>query len=300
MSASPAPAKKPSVYKNFIIGGASGMFATLCVQPIDFVKVQLQLKGEGHKGTHMGPLSIARETISKYGIARLYTGLDSALLRQATYSTSRLGLYKTLMDNGNAKYNNAVPYWLKCVYSMTAGGLAAVVGNPADLALIRMQSDHTLPVEKRRNYTGVFNALTRIVQEEGILAWWRGCTPTVIRAMALNLGMLAPYDQAKEMLTKSFGNFQGIGICSSFIAAFLACVFSLPFDNVKTKFQKMVKGPDGQYPYKNFADCFGKSLKNEGFFGLYIGFPTFVVRIAPHVIITLLSIDFLNNKFNKG
>ena len=290
--------KKPSVYKNFLIGGISGMFATSCIQPIDFVKVQLQIRGEGHKGGQAGPITVAREIISKYGVSRLYTGLDSALLRQATYTTARLGIYKTMMDWGAERNKGPVPVFQKGLFSIAAGGLAALVGNPADLALIRMQSDHTLPVEKRRNYTGVFNALTRIVREEGLFAWWKGCTPTVIRAMAINFGMLGPYDQAKEMLQKSFGNFQGINITSSCIAAFFACVFSLPFDNVKTKYQKMIKGPDGQFPYANFGDCFKKSLKNEGFFGLYIGFPTFVVRIAPHVIITLLTTDFLNARFN--
>lgn len=117
--------------------------------------------------------------------------------------------------------------------------------------------------------------------------------------MSLNLGMLGPYDQAKEILQKNFGNFQGIGPCSSLIAAFFACVFSLPFDNVKTKYQKMVKGADGKYPYVNFADCFSKSLKNEGFFGLYVGFPTYLLRIGPHVVITLLATDYLNSRFNK-
>ena len=274
------------------------MFATSCIQPIDFVKVQLQIQGEGHKGGKIGPISIARDVISKYGVSRLYTGLDSALLRQATYTTARLGIYKTMMDWAAERNKGPVSILEKGAFSITAGGMAAVVGNPADLALIRMQSDHTLPVEKRRNYTGVVNALTRIVREEGILTWWRGCTPTVFRAMALNFGMLGPYDQAKEMLQKNFGNFKGLNICSSMIAAFFACVFSLPFDNVKTKYQKMIKGPDGQFPYASFGDCFRKSLKNEGPLGLYVGFPTYVIRIAPHVIITLLTTDFLNSRFN--
>ena len=290
--------RKPSVLKNFIIGGSSGMFATSIIQPIDFVKVQIQIQGEGHKGPRPSPLAIARETISKYGVSRLYTGLSSALLRQATYSTSRLGIYKTMMDWGNIEYKGATPVWLKGLFSITAGGLGAIVGNPADLALIRMQSDHTLPVEKRRNYTGVFNALSRIVTEEGFFSLWRGCGPTVARAMALNFGMLGPYDQAKEVLQKNFGNFYGLGPVSSCIAAFFACLFSLPFDNVKTKFQKMTKGADGEYPYKNFADCFKKSLAKEGALGLYVGFFTYVIRIAPHVVITLLSIDYLNSKFN--
>lgn len=36
-----------------------------------------------------------------------------------------------------------------------------MVGSPADLSLIRMQSDSTLPAAQRRNYKGVGDALTR-------------------------------------------------------------------------------------------------------------------------------------------
>ena len=41
------------------------------------------------------------------------------------------------------------------VCGLSAGGLAAVVGNPADLALIRMQADGMLPAAERRGYTNV-------------------------------------------------------------------------------------------------------------------------------------------------
>ena len=57
-----------------------------------------------------------------------------------------------------------------------------------------MQADKRLPVSERRNYTGAFNAFTTIVKDEGIFGLWRGATPTVIRAMVLNLAMLATYD----------------------------------------------------------------------------------------------------------
>lgn len=163
--------KKPSVAKNFIIGGTAGMVATSVIQPIDFIKVQLQIKGEGVKGAKPNPLAIAKDVIKQYGFKRLYTGLDSALLRQATYTTARMGTYKTLMDYG-AEINKGspVPMWQKSVFSLGAGGFAAMIGNPADLALIRMQSDNTLPIEKRRNYTGVVNALSRIIKEEGFFS----------------------------------------------------------------------------------------------------------------------------------
>lgn len=291
--------RKPSVLKNFAIGGVSGMVATSVIQPIDYVKVQIQVRSEGVKGTRPSPFSIAKETVDKHGFTRLYAGLSSAWLRQATYSTARLGIYKSLMDWSNEKYSGSTPIWLKGLFSIAAGGLGSIFGNPADLILIRMQSDINLPVEQRRNYTGIVNAFSRIISEEGFFSLWRGCTPTIIRAMSYNFGMLGPYDQAKETLQRNFGNFSGLGPVSSIISAFFACLFSLPFDNVKTKFQKMAKGADGQYPYKNFADCFKKSLAAEGILGLYVGYFTYVMRVAPHVIITLLTIDYLTSRFNR-
>jgi solute carrier family 25 oxoglutarate transporter 11 len=51
----------------------------------------------------------------------------------------------------------------KAIASITAGGFGSFIGNPADLCLVRMQADSTLPPDQRRNYTGVVNALVRIV-----------------------------------------------------------------------------------------------------------------------------------------
>ena len=73
---------------------------------------------------------------------------------------------------------------------MTAGFLGALVGNPADLALVRFQSDGSLPVDQRRNYKHVFDAFSRIIKEEGLITLWRGSAPTVLRGMAMNLGMV--------------------------------------------------------------------------------------------------------------
>ena len=89
--------------------------------------------------------------------------------------------------------------------SITAGGIGAVVGNPADLCLIRMQADNTLPPAERRNYKHVGDAMVRVVREEGFLSLWKGAYPTVVRAMALNLGMLAPYDFCKDVFSKTLG-----------------------------------------------------------------------------------------------
>ena len=85
-----------------------------------------------------------------------------------------------------------------------AGFIGSLVGNPPDLALIRMQADNQLPVAERRNYKNVIDAFSRISKEEGVLGLWRGATPTIIRAIVLNLAMLASYDEAKEVLLKHY------------------------------------------------------------------------------------------------
>ena len=57
----------------------------------------------------------------------------------------------------------------------------------------------------------------------------------------------------------------------------------------------MVKGADGTLPYKGVIDCITKSARNEGVGKLWVGFPTYYFRVAPHVMLTWLSIGFLNN-----
>lgn len=98
-----------------------------------------------------------------------------------------------------------LPLYQKALCGLTAGAIGACVGSPADLALIRMQADATLPPTQRRNYKNAVHALYRIVNDEGVLALWKGAGPTVVRAMALNMGMLASYDQSVEFFRDSLG-----------------------------------------------------------------------------------------------
>ena len=123
-------------------------------------------------------------------------------MRQAVYTTTRLGIYFSLSDylkysvNGGANMSA----FQKVYSSLLAGAIGSTFGTPADLVLIRMQSDSTLPPQMRRNYKNFFDALGRIVKEEGVPGLWKGCAPTVVRAMSLNLGMLTSYDESKERL----------------------------------------------------------------------------------------------------
>jgi len=79
-----------------------------------------------------------------------------------------------------------------------------------------------------------------MVKEEGVLALWKGCTPTVIRAMSINFGMLSSYDEIKERASKMTGNSESVPtkILASAMAGVIAAIVSLPPDNIKTKIMK--------------------------------------------------------------
>jgi solute carrier family 25 oxoglutarate transporter 11 len=289
------------------------VFATCCIQPLDMIKTRLQLAGEGSK-TGGSFLTVTKNFIrtgvrsifsnlsdssivtlfffvsGDEGFFAMYRGLSAGLLRQATYTTARMGLFRTISD-AIQEPGKTIPFYQKVLAGASAGGMAAVFGVPADLILIRLQADQTLPVEQRRNYTGLGNAFSRIVRDEGFGALFKGAAPTVVRAMFLNVGMLAFNDEILDQLKARQITGQSASLGAAAVSGFLASFFSLPCDFVKTRMQKQKADAAGKLQYSSSMDCVFKVLKNEGVTSFWRGFPTFYVRIAPHVMITLLAVD---------
>lgn len=128
-------------------------------------------------------------------------------------------------------------FFAKAGLGMLAGASGAFVGTPAEVALVRMTADGRLPLDQRRNYSSVFNALVRITREEGLLTLWRGAIPTMGRAMVVNAAQLASYSQAKEALL-STGYFKEdilLHFCGSMISGLITTAASMPVDIAKTR-----------------------------------------------------------------
>jgi hypothetical protein len=67
----------------------------------------------------------------------LYKGLSAALLREASYSTLRLGLYqpyKGLLGHPD-KYNS--PLWCKLAAGLLSGSTGSIISTPLDLIKVR-------------------------------------------------------------------------------------------------------------------------------------------------------------------
>ena len=195
---SPSPPSFSKAAQPYVCGGASAVFASICVQPMDLTKTRMQLLPKG-----VGLLSVASQIVAKEGFLGLYAGLSASIMRQAVYGTARLGLHREFSDRLKAGRGGGDLSALGSAGSaMAAGAIASVIGTPFDVALVRMQADGMKPAAERRGYTGVFNALGRIVREEGAPRLWSGFEPTAARAIAMNVGMMASFDQAKQAIRK--------------------------------------------------------------------------------------------------
>lgn len=178
----------------------------MTINPI--YQVRMQLYGQLNPGkTVPGFGTLLSNMVKADGISSVYKGVDAAIGRQMVYGTARIGLHRAISTKMQ-ELNDGKPinFLMKTLSGMASGSIAVCIGTPFDIALVRLQSDSMAPVDERKNYKNVFDALKRTSSEEGVGALYKGLAPNILRGMAMNVGMLACYDQAKETVGKMLGD----------------------------------------------------------------------------------------------
>jgi len=293
----------------FVCGGSAATFASCVIHPMDLAKVRMQLYGQLNPGKPVpGFGNILSTMVKNDGIGSVYKGVDAAIGRQLVYGTARIGLHRTFSDK-LVERNDGKPinFFVKTISGMASGSIAVCIGTPFDIALVRLQSDSMAAPEDRRNYKNVFDALVRTTKEEGVGALYKGLGPNILRGMSMNVGMLACYDQAKEVVAKVLNDPMENGpslttkMGSSCVAGFTAALFSLPFDLIKSRLMAQKPDPQtGKMPYKGITDCAVKIFKADGPAGFFAGFSAYYGRCAPHAMIILLSIESITEAYKKA
>lgn len=168
-----------------------------------------------------------------------------------------------------------------------------VVASPADLIKVRMQADSGLSQGIQPRYTGVTDAVAKIVRSDGVVGLWKGVVPNAKRAFLVNIGELTCYDQAKQLIIRK-------QICEDNVYAHtLASVFSglsattlsYPADAIKTRM--MNQGKEGKAMYRNSLDCLIKTVKHEGVIALWKGFLPTWARLGPWQFVFWVSYEKL-------
>jgi hypothetical protein len=93
------------------------------------LQVRIQLASSTGQSTN--PIHIARSMPA----SQLYTGLSAGLLRQAVYTTARLGLFDTFM--GRLKRAGEVGFKERAIAGLSAGGLGEAASGSKQRLLVR-------------------------------------------------------------------------------------------------------------------------------------------------------------------
>jgi len=308
MSAPPA-SKKQAPWKGFLSGSLGAMASGAVTHPIDLVKVRMQLYGSTLDGAqHAGSAGVAPKAppgmmrtgylvVKHEGAFGLYKGLSASLMRQASFIGTKFGAYDLLKSAVPKDADGGLSFWKMTLCGLGAGAIGAAVGNPADLAMVRMQADGRLPPELRRNYRHGGEALMRVVREEGVLALWRGCGPTVNRAMIVTASQMAVYDKTKATILregKPHGLRDGLMVQTgaSFVAGVVAALTSNPIDLAKSRLMSMKPDAEGRMPYAGTLDCIVKTVRHEGVGAVYKGLIPTTARQVPLNMVRFVSVEW--------
>jgi hypothetical protein len=103
--------------------GSAAVLTVTVIHPIDMIKTRIQISKAG-----TGILSTVRAVAAAEGIGGFWKGILPAMMREASYTSIRLGLYQPCKELVGAD-----TFSKRFLAASMAGGIGSVVGNPFDV-----------------------------------------------------------------------------------------------------------------------------------------------------------------------
>lgn len=287
----------------FALSGLSCMCAATVTNPIDVIKTRMQLDNElgsqhesrniFHNRYYRGLVRGAARIAHEEGIRGLYKGITPSLMREASYSSLRLGLYEPLKEWFGATDPAHTPLWKKVCSGAIAGAIGSAIACPTDVVKIRLMA---LPSGNQWEYRHTLHAFQAIVASEGICGLWTGVSATVKRSALVSATAVSSYDHAKHTILNAGILQEGpvVHIMASSIAGFVTNCVSSPIDMVRTRYMNQKKDCNKKpLLYRGTIDCMAKTVRKEGLFGLYKGFIPNWTRTGTHTVVTFFVFEQL-------
>ena len=276
-----AQSNMTKLLKSVLCAGLAAVITVSFIHPIDVVKTRMQVaeKGQGGLGQVVGG------ALKNEGAGAFYKGIGPAWLREASYTSLRLGLYEPVKILVGA--TASAGFFRKFLAGAIAGAIGSCAGNPFDVLKTRMMADKT-------SSKGLGEIAGEIMKAEGFKGFYKGFNVNVMRAMVLNATKMACYDTCKAYMVTAFA-VEGLLLqfMAAFTAGFIMTCTVAPFDMCRTLLMNQKADENGKMPYKNLADCFMSILKANGPLGFYKGFIPIWSRFAPTTCLQLIIYDQL-------
>ncbi|KAF7307212.1 tRNA (guanine(37)-N1)-methyltransferase [Mycena indigotica] len=186
------------LFWELVAGGTAGGCQVVFTNPLEIVKIRLQVQGEAAKAEGFAPKG-AVHIIRQLGVLGLYKGASACLLRDIPFSAIYFPTYGHLKkDLFHEGHNGKELSFLELLASAGIAGMpAAYLTTPADVVKTRLQ------VEARKgqtHYQGLRDAFVKIYREEGFRALFKGGPARIIRSSPQFAFTLMSYEMFKKMM----------------------------------------------------------------------------------------------------
>lgn len=223
------------------------------------------------------------------GVLGLWKGVNAAWLREASYTSLRLGLYEPVKIAFGANDPETATFFKKFAAGSAAGAIGSLAGNPFDVLKTKLMAS------KGKEVPSMVKTAKDLFANQGIGGFYRGIDSNIARAMVLNGTKMGVYDQSKGYVVAATG-LSKTSIMTQFFSAviagfFMTCTVS-PFDMVRTR---LMNQPSDSKIYNNAFDCMMKIAKNEGPLTFWRGFMPIWSRFAPTTTLQLVIFEQLRS-----
>eukprot|EP00877_Chromochloris_zofingiensis_P005196 jgi/Chrzof1/14678/Cz09g11230.t1 len=178
----------------------------------------------------------------------------------------------------------------------TAGAIARTATAPLDRIKLLFQVQAVASSGTSANaYTGVWQAASKILREEGFLAFWKGNGVNIIRIFPYSAAQLAANDSYKRLLADSNGDLSiARRLLSGACAGMTATALTHPLDTIRLRLALP------KHPYTGAINAAAVMVRTEGAVSLYKGLPPALVGIAPYAALNFASYDLLKKQLYHG
>ncbi|XDV34855.1 hypothetical protein PO909_004960 [Leuciscus waleckii] len=180
-----------------LAGGCAGGSQVIFTNPLEIVKIRLQVAGEITTGPRVSALSVIRDL----GFFGLYKGAKACFLRDIPFSAIYFPCYahiKAALSDGDGRVG---PGRLLLAGAL-AGMPAASLVTPADVIKTRLQ---VAARAGQTTYNGLIDCFWKILQEEGPRAFWKGAGARVFRSSPQFGVTLVTYELLQRWFYVDFG-----------------------------------------------------------------------------------------------
>lgn len=293
-------------WENATAGAIAGFATVAAMHPLDVVRTRFQVNDgrvsnlPTYKNTAHAILTISRSE----GLRGLYAGFSPAVLG----STLSWGLYFFFYGRAKQRYSKNGKEKLNpghhLASSAEAGALVCLCTNPVWLVKTRLQLQ--TPLHQTQLYSGLYDALTTIMKEEGWRGLYKGIVPSLF-LVSHGAIQFTVYEELRKVIVdfKSKRRKQNPDRANNLLnsadyailggsSKIAAMLLTYPFQVIRARLQQRPSG-NGIPRYVDSWHVIRETARFEGLRGFYRGITPNLLKNVPASSITFIVYENVLN-----